>query len=260
MQASPAGGRQADIGLPVGKPGLAGVFLRIERAERHLADFDRQVQEIAAACRKAVTIEKDEQRSELVFRLDPVPVLSDELSLIIGDAIHNARVALDYLAWQLVLVAGGTPGKETSFPVLDRQKKSVIKPAIPVGAEKLLDQVQPYHQSQPWNHELAVLHELDIADKHHELLVAILATDMMGWRGDAEPAMVNSGSYDRYPEVCRFKCAGAPPGFRPTLNFTVRSNQPEAGAWGKCLGASRLIRRSLEYVEREVIPRFQPFF
>lgn len=39
--------------------------------------------------------------------------------MVIGDAVHNARAALDHLVWQLVLAAGNTPNRRTGFPVAE---------------------------------------------------------------------------------------------------------------------------------------------
>jgi hypothetical protein len=40
-----------------------------------------------------------------------VKSVPDDISPIIGDAIHNLRTALDYLMWQLVESGGGVPDK-----------------------------------------------------------------------------------------------------------------------------------------------------
>src|SRR5688572_7642772 len=39
------------------------------------------------------------------------------LCLITGDLVQNARAALDFLTWQLVLLYDGKPGHWTYFPI-----------------------------------------------------------------------------------------------------------------------------------------------
>src|SRR6266536_5183467 len=98
---------------------LDGVPVKIDRAKTHLYDFEAHIRPIQAACREAIVRERDEQRSEYVFRLDRVPAVPAVLSAIVGDAIHNLRVSLDHLAWQLVIATGGTPREGpggTAFP------------------------------------------------------------------------------------------------------------------------------------------------
>ncbi len=108
------------------KPALTSVLVRIERARTHLADFDNQVRPISGACN--LTRECDEQRSEYIFRLSKVPAVPPVLSAIIGDALHNLRVSLDYLAWQLVLATGEKPPTSgrggTSFPVCKKPRNA----------------------------------------------------------------------------------------------------------------------------------------
>src|SRR5258706_11614664 len=114
---NPSSARKAD---------LSSVLVRIDRAKTHLADFDNQVWPISAACE--MTRECDEQRSEYIFRLSKVPTVPPVLSAIIGDAIHNLRVSLDYLAWQLVIATGEKPpmsgGGGTSFPLCKKPPKA----------------------------------------------------------------------------------------------------------------------------------------
>src|SRR5881396_2019221 len=92
-----------------GSADLSGVLVKIDRAKTHLYDFETHIRPIQAACREAIIRERDEQRSEHIFRLDRVPAVPPLLSAIIGDAIHNLRVSLDHLAWQLVIATGKTP-------------------------------------------------------------------------------------------------------------------------------------------------------
>jgi len=43
-----------------------------------------------------------------------------EWSAIIGDAVHNARSALDHLAFALVEANGGSADENTTFPITDK--------------------------------------------------------------------------------------------------------------------------------------------
>src|SRR6266566_2675986 len=91
---------------------LSGVYVKVDRAKAHLKDFDTQSRPIIDACREALKRAYDEKRFEYVIRLDPLPEMPTVLSAIIGDAIHNLRVSLDHLAWQLVIAAEETPNRD----------------------------------------------------------------------------------------------------------------------------------------------------
>jgi hypothetical protein len=190
-----------------------------------------------------------------------------DLSAIVGDAIHNLRVSLDHLAWQLVVSTGKTPVAGpggTSFPIYKtaRLTHPQINPGVSMEVRDLLDEVQPYQRMYPANHELAVLHGLDISDKHHKLLVTVVGALGAGWWGEAELIEFNRGPYADGDEVCRFTYSDSRSKreFRPGIMFTVCLNDPAAGAWKESLNVAMLVRRSLRYVESEVLPRFERFF
>ncbi len=252
---------------------LSGVLVRIDRAKTHLNDFDIQASPIIRACQDGITRERDEQRSEYIFRLGPVPIIQPVMSAILGDAIHNLRVALDYLAWQLVLATGKEPPNEnTSFPILITSPtpnrygrvRLNISPGISKDAGRILDEVQPYKRTKPAHHDLAVLDKLDIRDKHHELLVAIIGvkSPSIGWFGDFELTAFNAGPYQDGSHVCRFAYSDANSEieFNPHISFAIRLDEPAAGPWRHMLGAADLVRRPLRYIEDEVLPRFRCFF
>jgi hypothetical protein len=148
------------------------------------------------------------------------------------------------------------------FPILLEQPR---RPVSGISKElwDLLDEVQPYKRPKPAHHELAILHELDIIDKHRELLVAVVGIGGggLGWWGGADLSAFNSGPYNDGDELFRFVHPDTPSGYevRPIFRFTVRLDEPAAGPLRNSLGAHQLIRRSLAYVEREVLPRFQRF-
>jgi len=249
---------------------LDGVPVKIDRAKTHLYDFEAHIRPIQAACREAIVRERDEQRSEYVFRLDHVPAVPAVLSAIIGDAIHNLRVSLDHLAWQLVIAKGGTPSDATTFPILEvaptpnrwGHTRPQINPGVPKELRKILDEVQPYKRAKPAHHELAILHRLDISDKHHELLITVVGVRGLGWFGEVRPTAFNPGPYDDGDEICRFTFSDAhiENEFNPVIGFTVCLNEPAAGPWQESMGAADLVRRSLRYIENEVLPRFGRFF
>jgi hypothetical protein len=99
---------------------VSGVLVKIDRTRAHLDEFDRGAKRVEAACRDAILRERDDGQSEYVFRFGRIPAVPSVLSAIAGDAIHNLRVSLDHLAWQLVIATGGTPRTGpggTAFPI-----------------------------------------------------------------------------------------------------------------------------------------------
>lgn len=98
-----------------------------------------------------------------------------EWSLVFGDAIHNYRSALDSLAWSMAHMDGNRPDhqdeKRIYFPLtrsvseFNKLAKTSLR-SVPGFILERLQSVQPYHGGHPNKAIGAILHDLDIADKH----------------------------------------------------------------------------------------------
>src|SRR5260370_29058031 len=96
---------------------LFGIRAKIERAKYHIDELASRAQAFAEGNENCLVAEDDPQTGEKVYRIRlraPLPAL---VPLIIGDAAHNLRSSLDHLAWQLVEANGGTPGRQTIYPL-----------------------------------------------------------------------------------------------------------------------------------------------
>lgn len=127
------------------------------------------------------------EQGAIVYRIDSVVQIPDNWGLIVGDAAHNLRSALDHLAWQLAIrYFNGVPPterkiiKKIQFPVVSDKNnwprhpnREFMKPA---DASKL-EQFQPFNlgpisRAKGVLHpleELAGFHGLDNIDKHRTI-------------------------------------------------------------------------------------------
>lgn len=163
---------------------VTGARLKVERAQHHLADLQQQVTDwLATAPEPEFTQEVLDGGHTHVVRLDRAPKTPQSWSLILGDALHNLRSALDLLAWQAVIAGGGIPGSKTGFPVFPHNIKDQGDKGVTIalrGASH--DLVEAIRRFQPYNRcrdrealrndALWLLHRLNIEDKHHLLLEA----------------------------------------------------------------------------------------
>jgi hypothetical protein len=98
---------------------------------------------------------------------------------MIGDCVHNARSALDYVAWRLL--GGDLTDRITQFPIyldpadfntarwrLTRivRKRPPVRLGIHPDALIAIKNCQPYVRSDPEANPLWLLQELDARDKH----------------------------------------------------------------------------------------------
>jgi hypothetical protein len=127
----------------------------------------------------------------------------EDLSLILGDVLHNLRGVLDHLFWALVSRRGTPTWEEArtiSFPIskshavfMDRSgiKSFRVRPkgtpkstwrSHPPGRNRVtyterlaIQRHQPYHRKDPSSHPLAILRDLNDRDKHqafHPVLIS----------------------------------------------------------------------------------------
>ncbi|MFF6873583.1 hypothetical protein [Streptomyces sp. NPDC012450] len=147
--------------------------LKFDRSRHHTSELAKEITAYLTREPFAVDEEEDTQ-GDLVYRVRVREHPPIGLSLTLGDAVHNARSALEHLAWQLVEAGGGTPGRDTGFPIAKSETafseicKKYLKGASP-AAVTAIQSLRPFlgGDDRFWK-----LHRLDIADKHHLLLTA----------------------------------------------------------------------------------------
>ena len=167
---------------------LALICAKIHRAKHHLADLEIEANKFVDQYRNARFGNKDLHTGEVngPYEMRKVAVISPDMLLIAGDAIHNVRTALDHLIFHLALV--GTPGVDpgrVQFPIAkDACSYEACKATQVMGVDplavKFIDGIKPYHGGEEafWR-----IHELDIIDKHRMILTVerdvILEADWM---------------------------------------------------------------------------------
>ncbi len=106
------------------------------------------------------------------------------LSLMAGQIINNIRSALEYVAFQVYLVAGGEPdGKladKVAFPIVNTADPwdSVVKKKVPgvwSQAADLMKAAQPFSQTGKDVNALPTLRGLGGTDKHRNLVLCAAA-------------------------------------------------------------------------------------
>lgn len=154
---------------------FAASKLKIERANKHIADLDSRITAFSETDFYTLVVDKDPKTLGSILRVHATAAIPADFSLIIGDAIHNARSALD-LAWYEI-ISTRLPhllDSHTKFPFKRSRDELIatlegrkIGEAFPLLFESLVNTIKPYPTG---NDSLMALHDLDIADKHRLLL------------------------------------------------------------------------------------------
>jgi hypothetical protein len=163
---------------------LTGCLAKIERAREHLDVLEVELEAFLHAEPPPIGVSQTQLDDEsgwyyayaIVERPPPL-----RLGVILGDALHNARSALDHLIWQLVLLNGAAPTRDNAFPIVFRvadwdAAKSRRLVGLSVEQQAHLDRLQPYNCGDPEQARatyLAVLSQLSNVDKHQIVHPAI---------------------------------------------------------------------------------------
>lgn len=119
------------------------------------------------------------------YVIKPPPL---EASLLVGEAIHNARSALDHLAWALVESEGGSPDENTRFPIMPKGQTADrygvhppphISGGVADSALAIIERLQPYQRGSDYERDrLWILDRLWNEDKHRHLLSGPTVTNI----------------------------------------------------------------------------------
>jgi len=130
-----------------------------------------------------LTGERNDEIGGCQWRVRVHEELPAHLSLIVGDALHNLRAALDLLVVDVARMRHGIDEadlKRVYFPVAaDREKFATdreIRKTLALlhpAATKLIQAIEPYHQGE--GELILKLHRLDILDKHRLLVPTVAA-------------------------------------------------------------------------------------
>jgi len=266
-------------------PSLYGVDLKVARANRDLADLKESIASALHPDRYRISVERDPQTKNYVYRVYDVPAVEPDWLLQAGEILYQLRSALDHLAWQLVVLDGGSPSDKTQFPVRDSplDRKGNARPLGTLMPEikdpqilDLLNQCQPYSgtgleqltRSEAREQPLWRLRVLNNIDKHRLLLIAVCALDLgtLWWalpQGVANPLFrLNTvGLKDGTPIAWfDFKGAEPPPNFDPHPALQVVIREPDAARISH-VNITDALSQLCWWVETHILAmRFRPLF
>jgi hypothetical protein len=150
---------------------FASSQLKIDRANHHISDFDARRNIFLKHNPCKLRPQYDPQTDYTEYIVEDVAEIDPVMSLVIGDAIHNLRSALDHLAAALVRDNGNSPVR-TYFPICKSASLYIddapgqVK-GMSVADENRIGGMKPYlgGDDRFWG-----LHRMDITDKHDLIL------------------------------------------------------------------------------------------
>jgi hypothetical protein len=148
-------------------------LLKVERADKHIAELPPAIEAFFERNPYGVVKEPDPDTGGWQWRIEIREEPPPQISLIIGDIVHNLRSALDHLADVLIRANGETPHSRVAYPICDTAEKfETTLTQIQRAGEDAVDLVRETKAYPGGNDGLWALKELDNIDKHR-LLIAI---------------------------------------------------------------------------------------
>lgn len=153
---------------------LDSCFLRVDRAEKHLAELRELLAEIARRERYSVIPHKNfSPVDNITFIRRNGPIVIPSIgAILIGEICYNLRTALDYLAFALTEFDCGQKPRFTQFPIEDSKdkfrswKKKAVSKGMNARHAACFEVFQPY-KGCDWSKHLA---EFRNYDTHNEFV------------------------------------------------------------------------------------------
>jgi hypothetical protein len=153
---------------------------KVERAAEHIRDLNELLNTFIKSDFYAVTVKEYKGRNVICLDIDKTGLDKIRAAIIVGDALHNLRSALDILYYQAFNGTTAKADKWTRFPIFEERDKLIS--GINGGLKEkgladdssalkirdcVVDVVKAY---QAGNFPLWALHEMNILDKHQLLI------------------------------------------------------------------------------------------
>jgi hypothetical protein len=173
---------------------LYGIRRKIERADHHIDDLDLEIRRFLDSDPYPVSAEYNANVRKTEYRAIRCKNIPGVIPVTAGDAIHNLRSALDYLAYGLVKAAGVEPTRDTGFPISCEKSPEEYETFMETKVKGVVEGVKKHMRDLYADKAryclLCALHELDITDKHK--LLPIVSHAASGWGFDLDAVEMGS--------------------------------------------------------------------
>lgn len=140
------------------KPSLNDSWSKLRWASSIHASLQTEIEAVERQNSHGFTVEVDSDSGEYNFYIHNLPVLDRTWGLRIGDCLHSARCALDYLMVSLVALGTGKDPQEVEdvqFPIYKERNRfngaigELKKNQILAGWLSRVEELQPYNAGNP---------------------------------------------------------------------------------------------------------------
>jgi hypothetical protein len=157
---------------------FTGIGEKLKRAEENILNLHAEMERFFQESDYPAFPEHDSQLFSEAIEYHtnlPIPI---RFSVLSGEIVHQLRSCFDHIAWHFS-VGPVDDSRRIEFPVFeqplnhDRRKRfeGKIQGITDANVRDLIERLQPYNAADPLNDLLWIIHDLDIVDKHKELIL-----------------------------------------------------------------------------------------
>jgi hypothetical protein len=202
---------------------LASSRAKVAHAEEQLERFWTQLKSFMEAqpfsARSQTNLRTNDVRIVCRYFVDKFTPVPEDWPLVLGDALHNLRAALDHATWSLLANANGDAWawdnrRRIDFPIYKEETHftgDFVVKNVPVDLVSTLKACQPFHCTPvaPQTDALWVLEQAEVLDKHRALNIIALHPDNASFTvwpelPDGRFQWVEQGALRPGAEVARF--------------------------------------------------------
>ncbi|SUS08038.1 hypothetical protein DF3PB_5620004 [uncultured Defluviicoccus sp.] len=153
---------------------IAQAYAKKRRADKNIGELKKAISAFSRAHPPEIITHKLPNGALGIQFKTPEEPVSDDIQLILGDAIHNLRSSLDLMMVECFLSMGkGTSGVRFPFAQDTTQLEAIIKKDLAHGGQPICDLIRAMKPYKGGNIALRGLHDLDVSDKH-KMLIPVL--------------------------------------------------------------------------------------
>lgn len=168
--------------LPMPDP-FAGIKEKLKRSHENVLNLQAEVNRFFEESKYPVLPQDDIKALVEAIKYHSQRDIPLRFSVLAGEIAHHLRSCLDHIVWQFSSDAYRREHfKRIEFPVLETRpidKDSIkryegkIKGITDTGVLDAIERLQPYNAINPVESPLLVIHNMDVTDKHRELILCL---------------------------------------------------------------------------------------
>lgn len=160
---------------------FSGITEKLKRADEDIVNLHSEIDAFFQGCRYPVLPKDDDEKLLEAIQYHKALAIPPRFSVLIGEIVHHLRSCFDHVAWQFSSEQYRRDRFwKIEFPVFDKEPvekdalsryegkvKGITNPAV----LELIKALQPYKAPDATDAPIWIIHDMDIVDKHRELIL-----------------------------------------------------------------------------------------